>query len=177
MEALLDEIRDCLETVSLYEELAGMALSDPATAMDRISKLPVARFPHLRDALLTYCGSQYTTRNAYFEKDMREEFFSNLHDFLPGAEKANVEILQPDQPDGFVILDGETLPVEFKLHSFDSKAKSQLLRYLKAYNTTRGIAVAQNLHCELPANILFVQVRVTPKGLVKISELLDQPLN
>lgn len=47
-------------------------------------------------------------------------------------------------------------PVEMKMGVFDNKAKNQLLRYMKFYNTRGGIAIAQTLTCELPENIIFM---------------------
>ena len=59
-------------------------------------------------------------------------------------------------PDAWVEEDGYIIPVEVKLRKFDQQALNQLLRYIKAYGSSRGIAVARELAVELPHNIEFI---------------------
>ena len=59
-------------------------------------------------------------------------------------------------PDAWVEEDGYIIPVEVKLKKFDKKALEQLVRYMKAYGSLKGIAVARELCVKLPHNIDFI---------------------
>lgn len=59
-------------------------------------------------------------------------------------------------PDAWVEENGYIIPVEVKLRKFDPKALKQLLRYMKAYGSLKGIAVARELSVKLPHNIEFI---------------------
>ena len=59
-------------------------------------------------------------------------------------------------PDAWVEEDGYIIPVEVKLRKFDQRALNQLLRYIKAFGSSKGIAVARELAVELPHNIEFI---------------------
>lgn len=60
------------------------------------------------------------------------------------------------KPDAWIDRNGELIPVECKLHDFDTNALKQLTRYMTFYHTEHGIAVARNLTVKLPNNIEFV---------------------
>lgn len=60
-------------------------------------------------------------------------------------------------PDSWVIVDGDLIPVEIKLGSFNKKALSQLERYIRVFEKNKGIAVGKSLNVELPNNITFIQ--------------------
>lgn len=60
------------------------------------------------------------------------------------------------KPDAWIDRNGELIPVECKLHDFDTKALKQLARYMTFYHTEHGIAVARSLTIELPDNIEFI---------------------
>ena len=59
-------------------------------------------------------------------------------------------------PDAWVEENGYIIPVEVKLRKFDPKALKQLLRFMKAYGSLKGIAVARELSVKLPHNIEFI---------------------
>ena len=61
-----------------------------------------------------------------------------------------------NQPDSWIELNGEEVPVEIKLGNFDKKALKQLQRYINAFNAKNGVAVGRTLTVELPDNIIFV---------------------
>jgi len=48
------------------------------------------------------------------------------------------------------------IPVEIKLHDFNSTHLKQLKRYMDFYDCDRGVAVGRELKCPLPSNITFV---------------------
>src|SRR5699024_1708766 len=84
--------------------------------------------------------------------------------------KDKVEILYPEYklttmkhnpehiPDAWVEKSGEKIPVEVKLRSFDKAALRQLERYIEAFKTKEGIAVARDVTVELPENIRFISL-------------------
>lgn len=60
------------------------------------------------------------------------------------------------KPDAWVSKNGELIPVEVKLSSFDNADLKQLSRYMSVYNTKHGYAVAKRLTVMLPKNITFI---------------------
>lgn len=62
------------------------------------------------------------------------------------------------QPDAWVRLEDQDIPVEMKLHSFDKKALKQLQRYMNFYSCKKGIAVGNSLTVDLPENIVFIPI-------------------
>lgn len=92
------------------------------------------------------------------EAVVQHEFLSNVETYLPGAIACIAPRVEGHIPDGFVRLDGEVLPVEVKRRRFTPLGRDQLLRYMAAYGASRGIAVAPELACDLPASITFVKV-------------------
>lgn len=62
------------------------------------------------------------------------------------------------QPDLWLKVKGEEIPVEIKLSNFDLKALKQLERYIKHYNCNKGIAIGSNLVVDLPKNIYFISI-------------------
>lgn len=59
-------------------------------------------------------------------------------------------------PDAWVEKDGELIPVEVKFSDFNKKALKQLQRYMDAYKTNHGYAVARNLTVDLPDSVTFI---------------------
>lgn len=94
-----------------------------------------------------------------FQKD--EFYYHGLfnkyaHLVIPGCEVVERTSDGKNIPDSWIFLDGKYMPVEVKLHKFDKKAKNQLERYMRVYNTLMGVAVARELTVSLPDNIVFV---------------------
>jgi hypothetical protein len=92
------------------------------------------------------------------EPQIQGRFFDRLDEFLPGAKRVSVKNLPLDRPDGFVEYHGFVCPVEVKRHQFDRNAKDQLRRYMRAYDSRKGIAVAPKLTALLPPDMIFVEV-------------------
>lgn len=61
-------------------------------------------------------------------------------------------------PDAWVTHNGEIIPVEMKIGSFDGKALKQLFRYMNKYDTKKGIAIGNELVVEIPNNIQFISI-------------------
>lgn len=63
------------------------------------------------------------------------------------------------QPDAWVLIDGEECPVEAKKGEFNAKALKQLLRYMKVFGASKGVAVAKSLKTPLPENVVFYNIQ------------------
>ena len=87
----------------------------------------------------------------------RESYFKNNVAVIvgEGAKIAPAVASQKHRPDGWVVLNGNLMPVEIKKGNFDAKALRQLTRYMDYYKTSNGIAIGRNLTVELPDNIQF----------------------
>lgn len=75
----------------------------------------------------------------------------------------NAEIIkkhchQKHRPDLWVRINGEDVPVEMKLGTFNKKALTQLQRYISHYGSLSGIAVGESLKVVLPDNITFISI-------------------
>ena len=99
-----------------------------------------------------------TRMNQKTESDLYPKFAKNVRKILgENAELIKRENVQKHQPDSWVQMNGQDIPVEIKLHSFDRKALKQLQRYMNFYNCQVGIAVGESLNVNLPNNIIFVR--------------------
>lgn len=63
------------------------------------------------------------------------------------------------QPDLWIEKESKKIPIEVKLKDFNSKSLKQLERYMSFYECDQGIAVAESLTTELPANIQFISIK------------------
>lgn len=92
---------------------------------------------------------------------LQDLFKSRVKELIsPEAEIVSIRGLKNNRPDSFVKLGDEVIPVEVKLDAFDNKALKQLMRYMKAYDAQRGLAVAGRLTVELPTNISFIELKI-----------------
>lgn len=83
-------------------------------------------------------------------------FKKNINKCIPNAKIINKKVIDKNYPDAWVAIGEEELPVEMKRDKFNEKALQQLQRYIKVYQTNRGIAVAPKLSVSLPDNIIFI---------------------
>lgn len=95
-----------------------------------------------------YESSEYWL-HGYFKKNVKSILGDHV-DLVDGPKHQN------HQPDAWIKIKGELIPVEIKRGNFNQKALNQLMRYIKAFEAKRGIAIARELTTELPANIIFV---------------------
>ena len=97
------------------------------------------------------------------EIDVQNEFYNNLEKYLPTAEKINVKINHLHRPDGFILYEGNILPVEVKRESVTSTTIYQIKRYIEEYKSVGGVVVAPELRTVLPSNVKFIRV-IAPRN-------------
>lgn len=117
---------------------------------------------YLRDAVFTHlCYAKQACNNAGRqdkEKIVQKHFFDNLSHYIPGATIAKSEKKTGHIPDGFVEIEGNVYPVEVKAERFTGASLEQLTRYMRAYKASKGVAVAKELRCTIPDNVIFISV-------------------
>lgn len=172
----VEDMRECARLVTMgataarFSDICLMAHTDCDVALKMFreaDKIPSASFYEimwLRQAVLSHICQIMAMRaqrseRQFSEMDLQRHFFARLGDYLPGARKVKHETKKGHKPDGFIHLDGETMPVEAKVKSFTHKSLEQLEWYMRVYGMGKGVAVAQELKCDLPPYIRFVQVR------------------
>ncbi len=89
------------------------------------------------------------------EADYVSAFAKNISAIIDGAEVVARKNNTHHQPDLWVKVDDELIPVEAKLREFDKKALLQLQRYMTFYKAENGIALGSRLDVDLPNNIAF----------------------
>ena len=63
-------------------------------------------------------------------------------------------------PDAWISIRGEEIPVEMKRNKFDARAMKQLRRYMTAFNTKRGLAVAKEMIVDCPDDVIFIPIAI-----------------
>lgn len=125
--------------------------------LNEVKDLIPPGYEHLVDAILTHLFWAKSCESTY-ERHVQDEFFNNIHKYLPGAVKIEVKRDRLHIPDGFVEYQGHVLPVEVKRDSIVGSSISQIMRYMKEYGSNGGVVVAPKLNAPLPNNVIFVQV-------------------
>lgn len=113
-------------------------------------------YPFLRNA----CREAVMSNFLYIrisEKDIHAWFKENVNDLLGTyckiVKRKNDKHHIPD----FWIKEKEAyVPVKIKLHEFSQRHLNQILRYMNFYGCAKGIAVAAELNCDLPSNVIFI---------------------
>jgi hypothetical protein len=168
VEDLLDN-QEYLKVAGVFalelEQLARMAFLSPDKAMKHFSETQaLLGLEYLSDAVFCHiwqCKQSIAVR----EKDIQRHFFEHLSQYLPGASRLDLAMNRYHKPDGFVLLnDGFIAPVEVKLYDFTRSSRVQLKRYMNIYNAEKGVAVATNISCDLPSNMIFVQINKEDVG-------------
>ena len=111
-------------------------------------------FDALYNAVATFIYTRDRKNEFYYQALFLERISLIHNDIFPVSRKHNGR----DIPDAWCSWDGEVVPVEVKLNNFDEKALCQLMRYITAYETKKGIAVGKNATVVLPPNILFISL-------------------
>ncbi|NMB41003.1 MAG: hypothetical protein GX996_03610 [Firmicutes bacterium] len=102
---------------------------------------------------------EITRVNLKGESDLYPVFNRNANKVLGVNAKVIKRRNNPKhQPDSWIRINGEDIPVEIKLNKFDNRALSQLKRYMNFYECSKGIAVANELTVKLPQNIQFISL-------------------
>ena len=92
------------------------------------------------------------------ERDVQLWFIKNVKSIVGDSfEIAELKSNAKNRPDAWLKKEEELIPVEMKLHEFNSKALKQLIRYMNYYKCSSGIAVGKRLDCVLPEGITFVK--------------------
>ena len=85
-------------------------------------------------------------------------FRKRISDLSPGA-KIIKEAKPPNGLCDFLVkVDGEKRPVEIKAGFFKKDGVIQLRRYMNFYKASIGYAVAKSLKCELPSDMIFIEL-------------------
>jgi hypothetical protein len=141
---------------SYNDSLKARRLIEEVNKMDTPAELL-----YLKDAVLTHLFWAKST-TCKTEMKIRNAFYENLSEYLPGAKVFDMKSDGKNIPDGFITIENEIYAVEVKRDKFDWSALVQLKRYMKIYNCP-GIAVAPKLCCDLPKSVTFVEVTHKPK--------------
>lgn len=152
---LLEEVLSC--------KARGLLTTDQALRLQqRLNQHPLllAELPRIASAVEFELRCAVRPDRGAKEKAIQERFFACLSRYLPGAEAANAPHHAEGIPDGFVRYRGCLMPVEVKAEHFNGRALSQLMGYMRLYDTKGGIAVAPRLSAELPPEVLFIPVAI-----------------
>jgi hypothetical protein len=136
-------------------------LDEPQQAIDLFEEAKATiplEYDFLVDAVETHLFWARSCKFRVSEKTIRDEFFAHLYKYLPGAAKAKVKVNNLHMPDGFVLYEGEVLPVEVKKVAIVGSSIKQIQRYMREYGSAKGIVVAPKLLAPLPSNVIFVKV-------------------
>lgn len=156
MDMLAAEV--CREALML-DNAARLATSEPSAAFRLLAEVKeTGHLGWLRTSVIALVHHAIVA-GPLRECDIRREFYNNLSSYLPGAVAISRTPIASAQPDGFVSWRNNECPVEVKRRTFDLDALQQLRRYMAVYDAQCGIAVAPALQCELPNNVVFVEVQ------------------
>ena len=147
------------------DELVAKALSMAGDDLSRSLKLVDKAFQNSGPSWIEHCVRETVIRwhmlSQPTEKDVYDWFRSNFKKLLGDSWKIVRRKNDSKNIPDFWLSDGhEFVPVECKLHKFDSHALRQLERYIRHYKCNSGLAVAESLEIELPAHIGFIQVKL-----------------
>jgi hypothetical protein len=171
----IEDMRECARLVTMgataarLSDICLLAHTDCDAALQlfrEADKIPSASYPELmwlRQVVLTHICQIMAMRGqrkekTFCETDLQRHFFAHLEEYIPGACKVQPKTTKGHKPDGFILLGGETMPVEAKVKAFTNKSLEQLEWYMRVYGMKHGVAVAQELTCALPDHIRFVRI-------------------
>lgn len=97
------------------------------------------------------------------ESMYQKMFEKHIEKIVKGCRIISKKWQRSNQPDGWILLNGEEIPVEIKRGAFDEKALKQLERYMTAFNSQRGIAMGAVLATDIPSNIQFIDIETLEK--------------
>lgn len=112
-------------------------------------------FLNLYHAIRVYdAWEKNTDRNN--EYSLQRAFIKCADKVIEGSKVIKGPSDRHNIPDAWLEISGEKIPVEVKLRQFNQKALEQLNRYVTVFGSKYGIAVGENLTCNLPKNYIFV---------------------
>src|SRR5690625_5381955 len=108
--------------------------------MNLVSRLFHWEDDHTFNSLYGSVAIEITVDNKNDEFSIHRKFNEQVNDLL-GSDAKIIKRINDihHQPDSWVSIKGEHIPVEMKLNKFNQKALKQLLRYMEFYNSQKGI--------------------------------------
>ena len=164
--------------------LEGLCEVQPVIGIDMAIRLlkQLKNSGHIPVELIRVCNSveweffTLRTRHGRGEKravkevHIQSHFFKNIEHYLVGANRVDVRLFHGSIPDGFVSINGAVAPVEVKLDVFGERALAQRLGYMRRYESSQGVAVAQRCKANLPDNVIFVPINISDVAAMDESE-------
>lgn len=115
------------------------------------------------DSILLHLRDYEMIQLAWWHKDRECDLYPIWDRVLSefGYKKASAPKKHTKKPDGWVTgAESDTpIPVEIKLHQFNKAALKQLEDYMEIFGCATGIAIGEQLTCELPDNIRFISIK------------------
>lgn len=139
--------------------IASTALGDPLFGLRMLENFdcPVELLVLKEAVEFSVLHEKIRLRQSINEFTLHDKFWKNLDSLLPGAIRIDAKSRNGHIPDGFIEFNNQSYVLEVKLEKFDAKALKQLCRYMREYSA-KGIAVARHQACELPSDIIFIQL-------------------
>lgn len=149
----------------------NLEISDSAENLFRLTDvsstdIPIMLFSIRQTIMKNFLDSQPN------EKMIHDWFKNNVGSLLGSDFELVKRKNNPKHiPDFWLSNQVEFIPVEIKLSTFNQKSLEQLRRYMNFYGTSKGIAVARDIDCELPENITII-----PYVISDLKEVLHESL-
>lgn len=156
-----------LDYIELYELISKMSYEVSKYGLGNLLELiKIAKLITPKEKNIPFLENsvrEIVLRN--FENSLPTEFDihnvvkENIHKVIGSCKIIKKQNHGKHQPDIWVNILGEEIPIEVKLKTFDGKALKQLRRYMEFYRTDKGICVARTLSVRLPENIRFISIK------------------
>lgn len=94
-----------------------------------------------------------------YEYGLYEPIKHYIPELIPNATvDNNIAIINRKIPDIFLRINRELIVGEIKPHQITKQHVNQLIMYINTYNTRTGYIFGRELSCNLPNNIIFVNI-------------------
>lgn len=148
----------------VLSEISLLARTDANQAYELLLDVATDGVPDilksLRHAVLRHvCWAEDAQGPTNLERDLYPVFIERHVSLIPGSEIVKAPRIEGHVPDFVVRVNDRLRPVEVKRGDFNIAAVRQLARYIDALGADIGYAVAPTLTAELPANMIFIEVR------------------
>ena len=107
------------------------------------------------------------------------DFFRRAYKYIFGFNMILEKVISTKNIPDFLMKDinkGALIPVEVKLNKFNERAKRQLLRYIRVYKASYGVAIGRELTTPLPSNIRFISTDYLMNMIIAPFEIVDKPV-
>ncbi|MFP7224844.1 hypothetical protein SFC42_17335 [Priestia filamentosa] len=148
-------------TLSRFDLLALASNADDKKFSWELMKLASKLFHWQDDYTFNTLYGSVATELTFFQKEDEFSIHPKFNQQVKKLFGKEAQIIKrkndhKHQPDSWVRLNGNDIPVEIKKSKFNQKALNQLLRYVDFYETSLGIAVGSEATVDLPDNIIFI---------------------